>query len=172
GVGLRLALPWPLKVVVDDVLAASTPPESAGLTITLAIAGLITLIAVASIADYAATRILSGTGLRIADDLRVAVLSRLQRQSLGFHSRHRGGPPAGTGRGAVPARVPTAVASPQGVSVGVLGPLVPYALLVVGLSVVMLRVAPLSPSPAPLSVPPLVFATHKSRLQLRQAARE
>jgi len=163
-VGLSLAMPWPLKVVVDDVLASPTPPESAGLTITLAIAGLIALIAVASIADYAATRILSGTGLRIADDLRVAVLSRLQRQSLGFHSRHRVGD--------LSARVTNDVAYTQEMLVQVLATLVPNALLVVGMFVVMLIVDPLFTLLALLSVPPLVFATHRSRLQLRQAARE
>jgi len=163
-VGLSLALPWPLKVVVDDVLASPTPPESAGLTITLAIAGLIALIAMASIADYAATRILSGTGLRIADDLRVAVLSRLQRQSLGFHSRHRVGDLA--------ARVTNDVAYTQEMLVQVLATLVPNALLVVGMFVVMLLVDPLFTLLALLSVPPLVFATHRSRLQLREAARE
>ena len=95
--------------------------------------------------------------------LRVAVLDRLQRLSLRYHGRARVGD--------LVARVTSDVAYTQDMFVQVLATLLPSVLLVVGMFVVMLMLDPVFTLLALLATPPLVLATHRSRLQLRQASR-
>ncbi len=63
------------------------------------------------------------------------------------------------------------VAYTQDMFVEVLATLLPSLLLVVGMFVVMLALDPWFTLLALLATPPLVLATHRSRLRLRQASR-
>lgn len=165
-VGLSLALPWPLRWIVDGILQPATQarPDSLSLRLALCIGSLVALVMLASLANYWASRLLSSAGLRIAYDLRVSVLSRLQRQSLRFHGKHRVGD--------LTARVTSDVAYTQDMLVQILSTLLPNVLLVAGMFIVMLWVDPVFTALAVLAAPPLVIATHRSRMRLRTAARQ
>jgi ATP-binding cassette, subfamily B, bacterial len=162
-VGLSLAQPWPLRWVVDGVLQPEHPAEHPQLVLAGAALALVGLVLLASFADYWATRLLAAAGLHVANDLRLSVLSRLQRQSLRFHGRHRVGD--------LTARVTSDVAYTQDMLVQILSTLLPSTVLVVGMFVVMVSIDPVFTLLALLSTPPLFWATHRSRKQLRQAAR-
>jgi len=165
GVVLSLALPWPLKWVVDGVLAPDprARPEDPQLILILAVLSLVGLVVLSSIVSYWAARLLSAAGLQIANDLRVAVLSRLNRQSLRFHGKHRVGD--------LTARVTSDVGYTQDMLVQILSTLLPSLLLVLGMFVVMLVLDPVFTLLALLATPLLAWAIHRSRLQLRTAAR-
>ena len=108
--------------------------------------------------------LLSSAGLRIAYDLKISVLSRLQRQSLRFHGKHRVGD--------LTARVTSDVSATQDMLVQVLSTLLPNVLLVIGMFTVMLWIDPVFTSLALLAVPPLIFATHRARMRLVATSRE
>jgi ATP-binding cassette, subfamily B, bacterial len=162
-VGLSLAQPWPLRWVVDKVLQPAQPSSHPQLILAGAALALVGLVLLAGFADYWATRLLAAAGLHVANDLRLSVLSRLQRQSLRFHGRHRVGD--------LTARVTSDVAYTQDMLVQILSTLLPSTVLVIGMFVVMLSIDPVFTALALLSTPPLFWATHRSRKQLRQAAR-
>lgn len=165
-VALSLALPWPLKAIVDGILgpAARGQTDGVALRLALCIGALIALVMLGSVANYWSFRLLSSAGLRIGSDLRVSVLSCLQRQSLRFHRSHRVGD--------LTARVTSDVNATQDMLVQILSTLLPNALLVIGMFVVMLWVDPVFTGLAVLAAPPLIFATHQSRIRLRTAARQ
>jgi ABC-type multidrug transport system fused ATPase/permease subunit len=165
SVGIGLAQPWPLRWIVDGVLDPSggSPPAHATTLLTVAVAALVALVAAGAVVDYFASRLLSASGLHIANSLRAAVLDHLQRLSLRYHGRHRVGD--------LVARVTSDVSYTQDMFVEVLATLLPSALLVIGMFVVMLAVDPAFTALALLATPPLVVATHRSRVRLRQASR-
>lgn len=165
-VGLALALPWPLRYVIDDVLrpGRAGPVSDAELGLSLAVASLVALVALSSVVTYWSSRLLSSAGLHIANDLRIAVLARLQRQSLRFHGTHRVGD--------LTSRVTSDVAYTQDMIVQLLAVLVPNVLLVVGMFAVMLTLDPAFTALALLATPPLVYSTHRARTRLRIAARQ
>jgi ABC-type multidrug transport system fused ATPase/permease subunit len=163
-VGVSLAQPWPLRWVVDHVLQP-TGEQAAHPQVILgwSVAALVGLVLVGSYLAYWSSRLLSAAGLHIAKDLRVSVLDRLQRQSLRFHSRHRVGD--------LTARVTSDVAYTQDMLVQILSTLLPSLVLVIGMFTVMLLLDPLFTLLAIIVTPPLAWATHRSRLSLRIAAR-
>jgi ATP-binding cassette, subfamily B, bacterial len=162
---LSLAEPWPLRFVVDDVLRPVNggPVEGAKLRLALAVAALMLLVVLATAVTYWSTRLLSSAGLRIANDLRISVLSRLQRQSLRFHGTHRVGD--------LTARVTSDVSYTQDMIVQLLAVLVPNLLLIVGMIVVMLALDPTFTLLALIATPPMCYAIHRARTRLRLAAR-
>jgi ATP-binding cassette, subfamily B, bacterial len=94
GIGvLELAKPWPLKVIVDDVLGGRPLgwPSLDG----LGAPGLLALACVVLVAVYGLLGALSVTsnyttisvGQRMVDDFRSELYAHLQRLSLAFHSR-------------------------------------------------------------------------------------
>ena len=163
---LSLAMPWPLRTIVDGILlpAAKGPVDGVPVRLGLCIGALVALVMLGSIAEYWSSRLLSSAGLRIAYDLRISVLSRLQRQSLRFHGKHRVGD--------LTARVTSDVNATQAMLVQILSMLLPNVLLVVGMFSVMLWIDPVFTALAVLAAPPLIIATHQSRMRLRSAARE
>ena len=97
-----LLRPWPLKLIVDNILLGKTlPPWLSSLEsfftgekvwTTVAVASvLIILSAVKGFSVYAQTSITSRIGYRIAHALRRELFSHLQRLSLAFHKRSRSG---------------------------------------------------------------------------------
>ncbi|MEN3330166.1 MAG: ATP-binding cassette, subfamily bacterial [Acidobacteriota bacterium] len=97
-----LLRPWPLKLIVDNILLGKTlPPSLRSLEnffttqkvwTTVAVASvLIVLSAVKGFSVYAQTSITSRIGYRIAHALRRELFSHLQRLSLAFHKRSRSG---------------------------------------------------------------------------------
>jgi len=162
-VGLSLAQPWPLRWVVDKVLQPAQPATHPQLILAASAITLVALVLLAGVADYWATRLLSAAGLHVANDLRLSVLARLQRQSLRFHGKHRVGD--------LTTRVTSDVAYTQDMLVQVLATLLPATALVIGMFVVMVTLDPVFTVLALLSTPPLIWATRRARKELRSAAR-
>jgi ABC-type multidrug transport system fused ATPase/permease subunit len=97
-----LLRPWPLKLIVDNILLGKTLPPSLHsfegffrdekLWTTIAVASLLIVFsAVKGFSVYAQTSITSRIGYRIAHALRHELFSHLQRLSLAFHKRARAG---------------------------------------------------------------------------------
>jgi len=162
-VGLSLAQPWPLRWVVDGVLQPDHPATHPQLILAVSAVSLVALVLLAGFADYWATRLLAAAGLHVANDLRLSVLARLQRQSLRFHGKHRVGD--------LTARVTSDVAYTQDMLVQVLATLLPATALVIGMFIVMVTLDPVFTALALLSTPPLIWATRRARKELRTAAR-
>ena len=163
-VGFDLAQPWPLRWVVDGVLTAEPRPPDANLRVGLAVVSLVVLVGVGAVVNYWANRLLSSAGLHIAADLRLRVLAHLQKLSLSYYGRQRVGD--------LTARVTSDVASTQDMIVQVLSVLLPSTALVAGMFVVMLAIDPLFTGLALLVTPVLALTTHRSRGELRLAARQ
>jgi len=97
-----LLRPWPLKLIVDNILLGKSLPHSLRslesfftgqkVLTTIAVASvLIVLSVVKGFSVYAQTSITSRIGYRIAHALRRELFSHLQRLSLAFHKRSRSG---------------------------------------------------------------------------------
>ena len=97
--------------------ARRNPPTHPQLILAVSALSLVALVLLAGVADYWATRLLAAAGLHVANDLRLSVLARLQRQSLRFHGKHRVGD--------LTARVTSDVAYTQDMLVQVLATLLP-----------------------------------------------
>jgi subfamily B ATP-binding cassette protein MsbA len=100
---MSLAVPWPLKVILDNVVGSHRPPAWIGWLLPMlggdskthiaAAAGLVTVViaAVTGIAFYVSNYATESLGQRVANDLRVRIFHRLQLFSLGFYDQTRVG---------------------------------------------------------------------------------
>lgn len=95
--GFELLKPWPLQVVIDNVLGgkpfpipalASTPPKA---LLLLACLGIVVVHLGAGGLTLLHNYTTIGVGQRMVNDLRGALYAHLQRLSLAFHSRQRVG---------------------------------------------------------------------------------
>ncbi len=99
---MEVALPWPMKIIVDDVLqqagssgqhGAPSFPGLAGLgpleVLLLAASALLAMTVLNAGADYLGTRILNGVGEKAMATIRADVFTHLQRLSLSFHDKQR-----------------------------------------------------------------------------------
>jgi ATP-binding cassette subfamily B protein len=171
--GFGLAQPWPLKVIVDDVLlkrgqaggttllaGIAVSPEwllGAGVVAILVIAGL------SALAGYGATILMEGAGQRIGNDIREAAFAHLQRLSLRYHGEH----PVGD----LTARVTGDVDRVQDMLVQVLAGLVPNLLLVVGMVAVMVAVDPGFALLALAATPIMALLIYRSTISMKLASR-
>lgn len=95
-VAFRILEPWPLKVVIDDVLvpAASptvgAPPNAVTLLIVAAVA-VLAAVGLRALASYLSTVAFALAGNRVLTKVRADLFSHVQRLSLAFHDRHRTG---------------------------------------------------------------------------------
>jgi ATP-binding cassette, subfamily B, bacterial len=142
---LSLAKPWPLKVVVDDVLKASggrqhSPSvfdfigDSPETVLATAVVMLLVIVGLSAVADYWATWQLQSAGQRIGNDIRERLFAHLQRLSLKYHGGQRVGD--------LTSRVTGDVDRVQDMLVQSLSVLMPNALLVIGMAAVMFAVDP------------------------------
>jgi ATP-binding cassette subfamily B protein len=171
--GFGLAQPWPLKIIVDDVLlkrgqaggttllaGIAVSPEwllGAGVVAILVIAGL------SALAGYGATLLMEGAGQRIGNDIREAAFAHLQRLSLRYHGEH----PVGD----LTARVTGDVDRVQDMLVQVLAGLVPNLLLVVGMVAVMVAVDPGFALLALAATPIMALLIYRSTISMKLASR-
>jgi ATP-binding cassette subfamily B protein len=171
--GFGLAQPWPLKIIVDDVLlkrgqaggttllaGIAVSPEwllGAGVVAILVIAGL------SALAGYGATILMEGAGQRIGNDIREAAFAHLQRLSLRYHGEH----PVGD----LTARVTGDVDRVQDMLVQVLAGLVPNLLLVVGMVAVMVAVDPGFALLALAATPIMALLIYRSTISMKLASR-
>ena len=100
---MSLAAPWPLKVILDNVVGTHKPPEwldrlriipLGGDKLELAlVAGVMVVViaALAALASYAENYYTESVSQWVAHDLRMRVYEHLQRLSLGFYDTHQVG---------------------------------------------------------------------------------
>ncbi|MDQ1626875.1 MAG: ATP-binding cassette, subfamily bacterial [Actinomycetota bacterium] len=160
-VGLTLAQPWPLKTIVDQVLIHRSADGNRILTLSLV--ALLVLVGAGALLDYWSTRLLSSSGLHVANDLRGAVFTHLQRLSLRFHGANRVGD--------LTARVTGDVERTQDLAVQTMATLLPNGLMVIGMFSVMLVLDPVFTALAVAISPVMMIATYRSTVQLKAAAR-
>jgi ATP-binding cassette subfamily B protein len=99
---MQVALPWPMKIIVDDVLQSlgksgtETTPEFLGLgslsplqLLLLAASALLVLTVMNAAADCLGARLLNGVGEKTMATIRADVFVHLQRLSLSFHDKQR-----------------------------------------------------------------------------------
>ncbi|GAA3234111.1 ABC transporter ATP-binding protein [Pseudonocardia petroleophila] len=156
GAGLALALPWPLKVVVDHVLAGRPfgPLSGPGL-LAACIAAICVLAALGAGVTYLAERTLSGVGEKMLADLRTATFAHLQRLSLGYHQTQRVGDLGN--------RLTNDVNTIQSLLVAVLSVLLPNATLLVGILAISVAIDPFFALLSLLVVPPLYLVLVRYR---------
>ncbi|MGH3565450.1 MAG: ABC transporter ATP-binding protein [Pseudonocardia sp.] len=159
GSAMALALPWPLKIVVDNVLqdrpltgavAAVLGPEPAGNPVALlwiCIAAICVVAVLGAVLMYLAERTLSGVGERMLADLRTTTFGHLQRLSLGYHEKQR--------IGDLSNRLTSDVNTIQSLLVAVLSVLLPNATLLVGILVISVTIDPFFALLSLLVAPPL-----------------
>jgi ATP-binding cassette, subfamily B, bacterial len=91
----ELAKPWPLALVIDELVSGREGPftlDQSDVRLLALLALLVVVIATAdALAQYCADLWLQSAGERITHELRVAVYAHLQRLSLGFHQRRQKG---------------------------------------------------------------------------------
>jgi len=167
---LGLAAPWPLKIVVDDVLRRGQQVQrlpfdaSPRAVLNVAVVALVLAVLGAALADYYATKLLSGAGQRIGNDVRLELFGHLQRLSLRYHGQSRVGDLA--------ARVTADVDRVQDLMVQSLATLLPNILLVAGMVVVMVVVDPQFAALALLTTPFMVLAVGRTTRHMKDATRE
>ncbi|MCA8977951.1 MAG: ABC transporter ATP-binding protein, partial [Planctomycetes bacterium] len=97
-VAVEVLKPWPIKVVIDQVLLGNDwalLPDAwngeTGKLLWLAVAATIVLAAVGGIANFFREVWLADAGQRAVGKVRLAALESVMRQSLTFYERHRAG---------------------------------------------------------------------------------
>jgi ATP-binding cassette subfamily B protein len=135
-VAFRLFEPWPLKVVIDAVVApdAAQRPHIVGLLMLAAVA-IVLATALRALASYLMTVAFALAGSRAMTRVRAAVYDHLLRLSLRYHGRAR--------TGDLVTRLVSDVGRLQDVAVTAALPLVGNVATLVGMAVVMLFLDPL-----------------------------
>lgn len=172
----NLAEPWPLKIVLDNVLKVKARHGFVdGMVVSIAggnklailqIAAVAVLIiaAVGAVAAFAEKYITASLGQWIMHDLRYTLYSHLQRLSLGFHRQKQ--------TGDLISRLTSDVDAIQSfITSGLLGAFV-NALTVVGMIFVMLWVSPKFTLISLSVVPPLFAVVFHYTLRIKKATRE
>lgn len=165
-----LAKPWPLQLVVDRVLA----PGADGVDVLgrhldpdglLLIATVLTVLIVvtAAISDYWSTRLMSGTGERIGNDIRESLFTHLQRLSLRYHREH----PVGD----LSARLTGDVDRVQDSLVQMLSVFLPNVLVIIGMLSVMVAIDPPFALLSLATLPLLVTTVHTATMKMKAATR-
>lgn len=100
-VGFRLLEPWPLKFVLDRIIVTapaggrsgvpSIDALAPGALLVLAAIGVVIFSGLRAVSDYASTVGVALVGNRVLADIRGDLYRHLQRLSLSFHTRARGG---------------------------------------------------------------------------------
>lgn len=141
--GVLALVPWPLKFIIDTVIGTKPLPASlqpllpdvqAHRLELLAVLCLLTLaLGLAdAVLDYSGSRLFLEAGQRLVFNLRHDLFAHLQRLSLGFHRRHRGGD--------LMSRISGDVQKLQDLVTAVGGDLIQSILTMIGISAVMLSV--------------------------------
>ena len=160
---LELAKPWPLKVVVDNVLGGhpldmpwvgSLPPRELLLAACVALILVYALLGAFSVSsNYASISV----GQRMVNDFRSEIYAHLSRLSLAFHSRREVGD--------LLYRLTSDTFAIQTLTMNGFFPILTSVVLLVGMVVVMVRLDPLLTA-ASLAVVPFLFLSI-SRLSTR-----
>jgi len=165
--GAQLAQPWPLKVVIDRLLAdggRGFDPGSSDLALLTGLAAAVLVIAAGgAAASYWSDFLLDRAGERIVHDLRVAVYAHLQRLSLGFHDRRP--------KGDLVTRVTGDVNAIGALFSDSLGQIASALLLLVGMAAVAAILDPVLALATFAVTPVLGLVTFRYRRRIKELAR-
>jgi ATP-binding cassette subfamily B protein/subfamily B ATP-binding cassette protein MsbA len=156
---LEIGKPWPLKIVVDQVLGGRplalpfARELDAPALLVAACGGLLALQAALAFLGVYLNRLTIGIGQRMVSDLRAELLAHLQRMSLGFFGRRASQD--------LVYRVAFDTYAVQSMAMNGLFPLATAVVLLLGMTVVMVRMDPLLAGIF-LAVAPLLFLTIRS----------
>ena len=171
-----LAEPWPLKIVLDDVVKAKAPQgwlnqavfaAASGdrlVILKFAALGVLLIAAIGAISSYTEKSVTTNMAQWVMHDLRNALYSHIQRLSLGFHDRKQ--------TGDLLSRLTSDIDAIQGfIATGLLGLLI-NGLTLFGMAAVMFCLSPQFTLIA-LSVAPVLFLVvfHYTR-RIKLATRE
>ncbi|MGQ0573529.1 MAG: ABC transporter ATP-binding protein [Pseudonocardia sp.] len=166
-----LAEPWPLKIVIDEVLpsaagAPSAPGGVAGLPALALVAGgaLLAAVALRAGAAYAATVCFAQVGSRVTIRMRAAAYEQVLAQSVRYHRSRSSGD--------LLARLTGDVTRLQEVAVTAGLPLLGSVVTFVGMAVVMLILDPLLALVVLAVVPLFVLGAGRAGTKVTAAARE
>ena len=161
-----LAKPWPLAIVVDQLLGRTAPfsLEGGDWSLLLAAAALVLVIALSeAAATYLSNLWLQTAGERISHELRIAVYDHLQALSLAFHQRRQ--------KGDLLTRVTGDVNAMGELFAQSLGAIAQSALLAVGMTAVLLVIDPLLALVSLATSPALVGISLLYRRRVRSTAK-
>ncbi|MDP9429558.1 MAG: ABC transporter ATP-binding protein/permease [Actinomycetota bacterium] len=167
-----LAEPWPLKLVIDEVLPAALggEPLPSGQVLgfpalaLLATAGVLAATGLRAGASYAATVCFAWVGSRVTTRLRASAYERLLAQSVGYHQA--------TSTGDLLSRLTADVMRLQEVAVTAGLPLLGSVVTFVGMTVVMLVLDPLLALVVLVAFPVFLLGAHRAGGRVTNAARE
>ncbi|CAG1006999.1 Putative multidrug export ATP-binding/permease protein [Phycisphaerales bacterium] len=171
-IALRLAEPWPLKIVFDRVLGARSspaldrllPPDLGPATMMgVVVACVVTLAVLRAGAAYANSVAFALVGNRVLTRVRSDLFAHMQRLSLRFHARAR--------TGDLLTRVVGDVGRLQEVAVTAVVPLFVHSLTLLGMLVLMLVMNWQLGLLAAALLPLLVLITTRMGRRIRDAAR-
>jgi ABC-type multidrug transport system fused ATPase/permease subunit len=89
--GIELLKPWPLKLVLDDVVGHGDLEGRELSILSVAVALVVAVALLGGLFDYLLVMLLNRTGRTIVLDLRSAAFDHVQQLSLGFHTRRSTG---------------------------------------------------------------------------------
>ncbi|HVL83577.1 MAG TPA: ABC transporter ATP-binding protein [Pseudonocardia sp.] len=160
-----LAEPWPLKIVIDDVLPAAAATPGGGLPALAWVAAVALLLAVLlrAVGSYAATVCFALIGSRVTTTLRDRTYDRLLRQSLAYHQRNQAGD--------LLSRLTADILRIQEVAVTAGLPLLANVITFVGMLIVMLVLDVLLALVVVLAVPLFVLGAGRTGGKVTAAAR-
>ncbi len=170
----RLAEPWPLKFVLDRVIATDASAAGSGIAVVDALSpgqllafcaiGVVVVIGLRALAQYASTIGFALAGHRVLTRVREQLFAHLQRLSLRFHERQR--------TGDLTLRVVADVGMLKEAAVTAFLPMLANVLVVAGMAAVMLwldwRLALLAFLPLPL----LWLATSRIGKRIGEVSRQ
>ncbi len=172
SVAIELALPWPLKILVDELSGSVEAPAwvvaPAGdgplaIALVLAVISLVLVLADALTA-YGSTMIAGSATERVAGDMRVSVFTRITHLPLGFFDRH----PSGE----LLTRLERDVDRVQGTTVRVLTTLFADSLRLVGILVILLFLDPVLALVGLVSLPVLAIVVAARRKRTKAVQRQ
>lgn len=172
---IELTLPWPLQVVVDNVLHGKKPTgvkatllapviDSSIATIAVCAAAIVVLAGLAALLGYISARLLQSVGERLVADLRTQIFDHLQRLSLTFHQGQRVGD--------LSSRLTGDVAAIQALLVAVFGTVLPNVALLLGIVVVAVFIEPVFAILLLVIAPVFYLVVRHYRGSIKQASSE
>jgi ATP-binding cassette subfamily B protein len=163
SVGLKLLEPWPLKWVFDSLLGTNRV-DGATAVLVWAAGAVVAVTALRAAAEYVSSVGFALAGNRVLTEVRIALFHHLQRLSLAYHAKARGGD--------LTVRVVGDVNMLKDVAATAVLPLAANVLVLAGMAVLMLvlewRLALLALAPIPL----YWLTTVRLTTRIREASRQ
>ena len=173
--GVLLAVPWPLKFIIDNVIfqrrlshglvgILPDPIVHRMLLLDLMALAIVALGVSNGLLGYFGNRVFLDTGQRVVFRIRFDLFSHLQRLSLPFHRQNRGGE--------VMTRLTGDVNQLQDFVAAIGIDILPNALTVMGMAAVMMAIEPRFALIALIAAPMLVFIARSYTSRVREALRK